>query len=91
MGFLSSVHPFLFLHIKRNIVTRVSQGMASQVLPHGVYLPFIPASSATSGFGVVLCIGGTVREFVIFIRFLRVGVGSDLSCVGKFSEESMSE
>jgi hypothetical protein len=49
------------------------------MFPHSVDLPFVPAASSTGGFRMMLRIGDTVGEFVIFIGFLWIGVGTDLS------------
>ncbi len=53
---------------------RVAKGMATQVFPHGVDLPFIPTTGTTSVW-VMLCVGSTVGECVVFVRFLWVGIG----------------
>ena len=54
----------------------VSQGMTAQAFPQGVNLEFVPF--AILDFGVVFRIRRAVRQCVILIGFLRVGVGTDL-------------
>ncbi len=57
-------------------MARMSQGMAPQAFPQGVNLEFVPLSILD--FGVVFRIWGAVRQCVILIGFLGVGVGTNL-------------
>mmetsp|Transcript_17449 Transcript_17449/g.43514 ORF Transcript_17449/g.43514 Transcript_17449/m.43514 type:complete len:258 (-) Transcript_17449:160-933(-) len=63
---------------KLNIVTRVAQGMASEVFSHCERFPLIPTTLSSDSVGVMLRVGSAIGEFVIFISFLRVRVRTNL-------------
>mmetsp|Transcript_27992 Transcript_27992/g.58107 ORF Transcript_27992/g.58107 Transcript_27992/m.58107 type:complete len:403 (+) Transcript_27992:1198-2406(+) len=59
------------------VVARVAEGVAAEALADGVRFQFVELAAAFC-VGVVDGVGGAVREDVVFVGFLRVGVGAHL-------------
>mmetsp|Transcript_7292 Transcript_7292/g.21412 ORF Transcript_7292/g.21412 Transcript_7292/m.21412 type:complete len:493 (+) Transcript_7292:657-2135(+) len=64
---------------EQDVVTGMPQCMpATQLLSHGVGLPLVESAGASVVLGVVLCVRRAVRQGVVLVGLLRIGVRSDL-------------
>jgi len=74
-------------------MSRVPECLTTNVFPEGVRgLPSVEETElAAAVIGITLTVGGTVGKTIVFIGFLRVGIGSDLFGESKGGESKSEE